>query len=310
MAYWSQPLRVETPEFVCFNTSRTINSALWFINNEKLEHHTLGYLAKYKEKHQIKLYSFVIQGSHDHKCAQFPLANRAGFERDFKARIAEGVRKYVPQFLGGPVFERRYTTQILPLAEDVEDKFFYCALQAVQDGLCERISEYPGYNSFHDAIWGVERTYKVVRWGEYFARKRSNPELRVEEFTEEYVLRYERLPGYEQLSQKEYAQLMLEKLEERRVKIVNEWKAKGHVFMTKEQLRRVIPGSLPRNRKQGIMRPIVLSTSLEVKKQILEWYFGIVSWYREASSRFRSGELTIEFPPFTYRPVSAYTGPP
>ena len=137
-SYWSQPIRLEQPHLACLCTSKTVNSALWFVNNPKLEERILAYLAKYQEKYGVILYAFVLQGNHYHINAKFPRCNRAAFFRDFNARIAEAVREFVPAFLGGPLMERRFTAQFLPLDCDVEQYFFYCALQAVKSGLAQR----------------------------------------------------------------------------------------------------------------------------------------------------------------------------
>ncbi len=302
MKIWSQPLRVETPEFAVLCTIRTINSALWFINNRDLESHILGYLAKYSIKYNVILHNFAIQGNHLHLVARFPDANRSAFMRDFNARVAEGVRKYAKGFPGGPVFERRYTSNILPLQSDVEHYFFYSGLQAVQDGLSERLSEYPGYNGIYDALRERTRKFKVVRWGEYSARKRFNPDIHIRDFTNTYELKFSRVPGYNCLTPKDYEKQMLKKLEVKRLKEVVTWKAKGHSFPTKDILRRIKPGSLPYKTKQGTRRPIVLCACYETRKQILAWYFQIVEMYLNASKRFRLREADIDFPPLTYPP--------
>jgi hypothetical protein len=302
----SQPLRVENPDYASFGTARTINSALWFVNNEPLEERILGYLGKYQAKYGVKLYSFVFFGSHFHPFAYFPECNRAPFYRDLNARCAEAVRALVPQFPGGHLFERRYAEQAVPLEQgDMEDELMYCALQAVKNGLCEKISDYPGYNSFHDAICGIKRKVKVVDWAKFNARKRDNPKLALKDFTIEYTLEYSRLPGYEHLSQKEYKNLMLKKLEERRVKLVNAYKAQGHRFMTKEELRAVTPGTLaknPKKSKRNDPRPLILTQYQEAKKLFLEWYFSVVYRYKEAVAEYLAGNLAVEFPPGTYRP--------
>lgn len=300
---------METPDIASLGTSRTINSLLWFVNNPILTDNMLGYLAKYQDKHQVKLYAFNIQGNHYHLNAQFPNSNRSAFYRDFNARTAEAVRIDVHQFPGGPVFARRFSAQVLLLPEDVEDYFFYCALQPVQAGLCARLSDYPGYNSFHDAIHDIRRKRKVVNWAKYKAHKRYNPNVSIAEFTVEYELRYSRLPGYEHLSQKEYARQMLEKLEKRRIALVTKMKQEGHRFLTKEELRKILPGTAPHNTKKGTRRPIVLSVSPEAKQKFLEWYFGIVASYRLASKKYLAGDPLVEFPPYTYKPPGPYVPP-
>jgi hypothetical protein len=299
---WSQPIRVETPQFVTLITMRTINGALWFVNNAALEDHVRAYLAKYCSKYDVLLYNVSFQGNHLHLEAQFPHANRAACMRDFNARVAEGVRKYVPEYPGGPLFERRYTVNVLPLTSDVEKYFFYCALQAVKDGLAERIGDYPGYNGVYDALRDRRRKYKLVRWGEYHARKRFNPHLTPADFTDTFELRFARVPGYETLSQAEYEKQMLAKLEERRLDLVHDHIARGYNYPNKAALRKVVPGTLPRKSKSGTRRPIVLCECYETKQKFLSWYFAVVESFLEASRKYRAGELDVEFPPMTYPP--------
>ena len=307
---WSQPTRVEDTEHAQLSTSRTVNSALWFVNNKPLEKQVLAYLAKYVEKYDVHLYAFVIVGNHYHIEAEFPGGNRAEFFRDFNARFAETVRDKVPEFLGGPLFERRYTPQVLPLKEDVEDYFYYCALQPVSSGLCMRISEYDAYNSFSDAVRDITRKFKLLRRGEYNAAKRYNPDVSLMDFTDIYELSYKRLPGYEELSHKEYINLMHAKLEKRRSELIEKHLGQKKSFLGREALREVVPGTLPLRTKKGGARPLVLSRCQVAKQEILNWYFGILSEYKIASDKFRRGNFSVEFPIGTYRPpgVVCYGG--
>lgn len=301
----SQPLRIENAEYGSFGTSRTINSLLWFVNCANLENAMLGYLGKYREKHGVKLYAYAPQGNHHHLLSEFPRLNRAGFYRDFNARYAEGVRKYVAEFSGGPVFERRYSEQAVPLPDDMEEAFFYCALQSVHAGLVEKPSDYPAYNSFQDAISGKKRRVRVVDWAGYNAAKRKNPSVPIKNFYQFYELQYERLPGYEQLSQKEYRDLMLRKHEERRLAIVNAWKAKRRTFYTKDELRSIRPGSAPKQTKKSgrySKRPLVLTKCREARQRFLEWYFAIYNAYKVACKKYLTGDIHAVFPPRTYRP--------
>lgn len=285
------------------------------MNNKKLEEVRLGYLAKYSAKYGVKNYGYVDEGSHYHNLARFPNCHRADFYRDFNARTSESVRKLTP-FEGGRLFESRYKEQALVNNEDIEDQFIYTALQPVQDGLCERIGDYPGYNSVWDALNGVERKIKLVRWAEFNEAKRRGKSPKVKDFTDVHILKFERLPGYEHLSQKEYRKVMLGKIEARRHEIVAAWKAIGHKFMTKEELRRIKPGSLPVNPKKSTRfnhYPLVLSKRKETKKEYHEYYFAILLKHRKASDAYRAGNWTVEFPPGTYPPprgMSKHPPPP
>ena len=297
--------RIETAEKASFVTTRSRASELWFVNNPKLEEEILSRAAKYSSRYEVKLYALAIEGNHIHGPADFPKLNRASFMRDFNSTVAKAVPLYVPEYTGGRFWSRRYSCEFMPAAEDLEEYFFYTVLQVVQDGLVEKLSEFPWYNCFHDATCGIARKYKIVRWGEYNAAKRYNPKVKIKDYTDVFTLRYERLPGYEHLSQREYSLLMQKKLEKRRIAIVEKRKKEGLGFLGREALLQIRPGSTPKKTKTSTRsshRPRILSICSERRKDGLDWYFSIYAQYKEASSRYRSGELLVEFPPGTYLP--------
>jgi len=297
------------PRFECrtrasFLTTRSRNSELWFVNNKKLELTLLGYAARYTERRKVKLYALAIEGNHIQAPAHFPEANRADFMRDFNSSTARAVARHTPEYPGGRFWGRRYSAEIVP-DEDLEKQFFYTVLQPVQDGLVERISQYPGYNCFNDAVKGRKRKFKVVNWAKYNAAKRHNSRIRIKDYIDTYELQYTRLPGYEHLSQKEYELLMREKLEERRLEIVRNRREEGKGFAGREALLKTVPGSTPYYTKTSTIhshRPRALSACPERRKEALAWYFDRYYAYKEASSRYRAGELNVEFPDGTYKP--------
>ena len=281
------------------------------MNNRSLENTILGYAAKFSDRYKVLLYALAIEGNHIQGAAKFPNLNRSHFMRDFCSCVARAVPRHVPEYPGGLLLGRRYSSEFMPGDEDIEDRFFYTVLQPVQDGLVTKISEYPGYNCFHDAVHGTRRKFTVVRWAEYNAKRRYDPNVLIKDFTDTVYLKYERLPGYEALSQKEYAKVMYEKLEQRRVEIVKQRLNKGLGFMGREKLMKVRPGSTPRSTKTSERyshRPRVLSVCNRRRAECRAWYFDIFFRYKEASHRYRTGELDIEFPKGTYRPY--YHPPP
>jgi len=304
--------RVECPKIATFQTTRTRNSELWLVNNPKLEGAILGYAGRYSTRYEIKLYALAIEGNHIQKVATFPKANRAHFMRDFNSSVARAVPRYQANYPGGPLWARRYSTEYLPGDEDLEDLFFYTVLQPVNDGLVDDIKDYPGYNCFEDAVTGTERLYPVVKWKEYHDAKRWNPDVTIEDYTEYCVLKYERLPGYEHLSQKEYELQMREKLAERTKEVLQ--KRKGKPSFGVENLKAVKPGSRPHKTKTSgprDHRPRVLSRNPKRRAEGKKWYFQIHSEYKVASKRYRNGEKDVVFPEGTYRPplfTVAYQG--
>jgi len=299
--------RIEDPEKASFLTTRSRNSELWFINNVKLEHAILGFLAKYADRYGAKLYAFAIEGNHDQGVKKFPNMNRADFMRDLNSSIARAVPRYVEEYPGGRFWGRRYSQEFVPGNEDIEARFFYTVLQPVQDGLVPKISDYPGYNCFHDAIYGIERKFKVVDWARYNAAKKRNPATPIQKYIEVVALKYERLPGYAHLSVTEYAELMKKKLEEHRLKVIADREARGLTsFVGREALLRMKPGSRPKKTKTSTReshRPRVLSVCPHRRKECLDWYFSKYFEYKYASKLYRSGNLSVRFPVGMYPPM-------
>ena len=304
--------RIECRKRGAFLTTRCRNSELWFVNNPELEQAILGYCAKYATVYQADIYAIAIEGNHIQMCAKFPQGNRAQFMRDFNSTVARAIARYSPEFPGGRPFGRRYSVEFMPHPDDIEDRFFYTVLQPVQDCLVERIRDYPWYNCFHDAVWGVERKFKVVNWTAYNAARRYDMSVSIKQFTETRLFKFKRLPGYEHLSQPEYAKIMNQKLESRRVKLVAERYAAGKSFMGREKLLQAARGSRPVKTKTSTInshRPRILSVCPKRRAADKAWYFGTYRRYNEASKRYRSGKLDTVFPEGTYRPYLYYRPP-
>lgn len=295
--------RIERSDYASLCTTRTRNSELWFINNRPLEQAILGYLAKYATRYEVKMYAFCIEGNHLHALARFPKANRAFFKRDLNSAVARALPRYSELYPGGRLWARRYSAELVPEPEDIEEYFFYTVLQPVKDGLVDKISEYPGYNCFHDAVNGVRRKFEVINWREYNEKRRWHENVKINDYKQTVYLQYERLPGYEHLSQKEYRNLMYKKLEERRQEILarrGEGKAVGIIRLEQKQ-----PGAIPKNSKVSTLeshRPRVLCKCPQKRHQCLAWYFSVYYEYKECSKKFRAGDLDVIFPEGTYRP--------
>ena len=297
--------RIESKTHASFLTTRSIRSELWFINNRPLEEAILAYAAKFADRYSVKLYGLAIEGNHIQGPALFPKANRAAFMRDFNSCVARAIPRYTPEHGGGRFWGRRYSSEFLLAPEDIEEYFFYTVLQPVQDGLVEKISEYPRYNCFHDAVCGISRRYKFVEWGEYNAKKRYNSNASIRDYTRVVHLKYDRLPGYEHLSQKEYIKVMSEKLEGRRIAIVKARYAAGGSFMGREKLLRLKRGSIPKKTKTSSLtshRPRILSVCNKRRAEGRAWYFQIYFDYKAASREYRAGNVAVRFPQGTYRP--------
>ena len=306
--------RFYRPDLGVFHTTRTRNCELWFVNNPVLDETILAEAARCKERYNCKLYALAIEGDHIQMPAQFPNGHQSDFMRDFNSYVANSVKRLVKNYPGGGLFARRFSGEFLPTDTDIERKFFYTVLQPVQDGLVSKISDFPGYNCFHDAVWGITRKFTFVDWTRFNSDKRWKRGIRIKDYTHEVTLKYDRLPGYEHLTQREYALLMSKKLEEYRIAAIKKREAEGTFgFAGKEYLKSVVPGTRAKNPKlssRNSFRPRVISVDPIQREEIEAWYFETYFEYKRASRRYRRGDLSAVFPPGTNKPPVMLHPPP
>ncbi len=297
--------RIETKNLANFVTSKTINDKLWFANSPELELAILGQLAKWQTKCEVIIYAVAIQGNHIHLLAQFPKGNRAEFMKNLNSSIQREVKRYQEDFEGGPLFRESYSCEIVPREADIKVTYFYTVQQPVNDALVDDIKDYPFYNCFEDSITGREVEYEVRRWSDYNDAKRwkKNKDLKIEDFTDKYKLKFKRLPGFEGLTQSEYEIRMRDALKEDTKRVLETRRVP--TCLGANRLKKVVPGSRPKNPKKRVRfghRPRVLSKDPETIRTTMDWYRSIVNAYREASKRYLSGELDVKFPEGTYKP--------
>lgn len=301
----SQPLSIENKEHVYLITTRTAGSRLWFIKNKALEEKILGALARYQEKYQVKIYSFILMGNHYHLIAQFPNCNRARFMRDFNSMVARLVGRYVKLHGRCAVWARRYSYQVIPREIDIWHWFFYVALNPISSGITKSIGEYPAYNSIYDAMNGVVRTYKWIDWSKYLLKKRYKKNVSPDEFVVEHKLVYSRLPGHEELSQETHRDQIVEEIQTRTSQLVQERVDLGKGFLGPKLLSKQQIGAKPKTTKISTRysyRPLVLTLCMETKNKFLQAYFNILDSFIIASKKYRQGDLSADFPCGTYPP--------
>jgi hypothetical protein len=144
-----------------------------------------------------------------------------------------------------------------------------------------------------------------MNWTAYYKASRWGKKVNKKDFLEEFTLEYARIPGYEHLSQKEYALLMTQRLDERRQEILKARAAEGKGFLGRTALKKIKPGSFPKSTKTSTRtthRPRVLSACNVRRAEMKAWYFEIYFRFKVASESYRTGNLTAEFPQGTYRP--------
>jgi hypothetical protein len=234
------------------------------------------------------------------------MASLNGFYRDLGARTAEAVKKHVPSFGTGAVFEKRPSEQAI--TDDMEshlDRLMYTILQPIQAGLCKNLSDYPGFNSYKYIISGKPLEVEFFNRAEYRKAKKRNKDLDPTDFIEYHEIKFEKIPGCEDMSQKQYSRLIQDEYKKRRETIINELEANGHIWPSINSLRSTKTTDCAKSPKRSTReskRPLVLSLCMERRAAFLNYYFSILLAFKKASSTYLSGNRNAEFPEGTCIP--------
>lgn len=307
----SQPLRVDYEDNVgSFVTRRARNSQLVYANNKPLEARVLGALGKYIPKYNVTIYALCLFGSHDHSLFSLAPGTKSDFFRDFGARTAEAIKKYVPDFGGGSAFDQRTSEQAVPPeANGYLESVMYTVLQPIAAGLCKNLSDYPGYNCYHHLVTGKSLEVEFFKGSAFKKAKYNNKKADPSKFIERYTINFARIPGYEQMTQKEYAAFLSQEFEKRRKAIIADFDKKGYKWPPPERLKQTIPTERARNPKKserGGFRPLVICKCPVRKQEFLSWYFAKLLKYRQASKKYLAGDRNADFPSGTNKPPGPF----
>lgn len=303
----SQPLRIDYPPGMgSFVTRRIRNSQLVYANNKPLQDRVLGAMGKYIDKYQPKIYAFTFFGSHDHSLMCFEPKTKSKFFRDLGARTAEAVKRFVPEFGTGTVFERRTSEQAI--TSDTEshlDRLMYTILQPIAAGLCKDLDDYPGFNSYNYILSGEPLDVGFFNADKYNRARRKNKDVDPELYVEKFQIKFIRVPGCEKMTQQEYASFIQDEFEKRRKLIIEEFDAAGHVWPDVSKLKLTKSTDKAKNPKRSTRhspRPLVLSVCMERRQEFLNYYFSTLEKFKLASAEFLAGNRNVEFPTGTCIP--------
>jgi len=267
-----------------------------------------GVLAKYQECFEIVIFAYTFLSNHVHILAQAPESNLWEFEQAVNREIAKRVNRL--RNTRGHFWERRYDEQIAVEEADVLEGFLYVTCNAVSHGLVEHPLLWPGLNSYEQCLDGKDRVCLFTDYTSYGKacrrRKNKGKPIRLRDYQSEHVLHLTPLPQYAQLSAEERRELLTGLIKQRSARVKKERRAQGLGFLGREKVLAQRHTSVPRKVKRR-PRPICYTKSFAAKKQFMAWFCPWLESFREASRRFRAGELLVDFPEHSIRPPIHYS---
>ncbi len=141
---------------------------------------------------------------------------------------------------------------------------------------------------FLEGIW-------QARTLEYEANRRGK-EVDPEAFIEHYTLKLDPLPCWRHLPKEEIHRRISEMVAEIDAESARQVVLNGRTPLGAAAIRKQHPHDRPQQTKKSPAPPVHAASKAK-RKQMIAAYRLFDAAYREASARFRAGELSVEFPP-------------
>ena len=297
-------------KFLAEITQRCILGHYLLRPSKRLNELVAGVAAKALEKYPVELVGLAVPSNHYHLIAtgssQKDLSAFMNFVAGNVAREAGRLHAWK-----GRLWEGRYKCVPISGEEQIQvARLKYLLSQGCKEGLVASPRHWPGLHCAKalmtdrgiPAVW-VDRTalYNARR------RKKGREKIRPIDFEEKLTLEFSPLPCWAHLSPEEYQQRIRDLVQE----IEEETATRHRLEGTRPLGRRAILAQRAHHRPEVLKRspaPKIHATAA-ARKAFLEALGVFLRAYRAASARFRSGDLTVEFPEGSFPPYSPFVEP-
>ena len=286
-----RPLRNTDPENYHLVTVRTEEARIWMVPGGELNRTIGGIIARYQELTGIIIYAFCILGNHLHMLLSAPEQNLDRFMENILRESSRRVNRHNRR--RGHLWSRRYDDQVILTEEDLLEAYLYVTTNAVKHGLVRDMYQWPGLSSYAQVQDGIPRSYPFV----HYSREAEAGGY----FKTEHTLTLTPLPQHAGLDPVERVQEVRRLLQGRTRALVEERVSHGGGFLGKRALVRQPAGRKP-VKVSYRARPVCYTMNREVREGYRAERSLFRQYYCEASEQFRSGDLTVEFPPFCFKP--------
>lgn len=288
-------------------TIRTENATLFLRPGRGLESLLGGIVAKYQEEMGIELYAYNFLSNHYHMLCRAPKAQLWEFAQAINREVAKRVNTFIHR--RGHFWGTRYRDQIVIEVDDATEAFLYITTNATHHGLVSHPSEWPGLSSYWQSLSEKPMKYHFTHYTEYSAAvrkaKRTKEAVRLEDYQTSHFITLTPLPQFESLTSRQRTNRVKLLIDSRADSLKAERLKSGKKFMGRQKVLDQSPYQVPQNVKRS-PRPLCYTKSLDAKQCFMDEYFPKWADYKDASIRFRSGDLHTEFPPHTIKPPLLY----
>ncbi len=268
-----------------------------------------GVIGRAQENYpNVRLYAYAGLSSHMHLMLKGSPEQIPAFVGFIKREIS---RRWGAEIDWPGSMWESYASSALPTPQSQQECFAYVLSQSVKERLVECPTQWPGLHCASQLAGGeplVGTWLDGTRYGKALDRKkrrRHRRRVNKADYQIRYEIRLDQLPIWADLSDEQYRNNALEILAGIKAEAARE---RGGLAVLGR--RRIL--EIPRDRRSEIPKP----PWFEHRRRLITWsrkaadetraylhvYWQFQRAHREASQRFRAGELDVEFPPGAFRP--------
>jgi len=291
------PLRMLVPNEIQFVTARCFQGRLLMRPSPRTNSVIGGTLARAARLHNVEVFGFVFASNHFHLLVRAP----GGTLPQFMKHLRTNISKKVGWLIGwnGSFWEHRYSAE--PVLDDgaLEGRVRYILAHGVKEGLVRRCQDWPGLSSLRMMLDGKPGEFPWFEWSQRWRNRNAT------EAADRFSRRWSAPESVVLAPLPRWANASAEVRRRLAIRWIRDINREG-LSMFKRVLG--VAGVLAQNPLKKVDRPTPRSrpschtTFRDLKSIFFDQLRAFIAAFRAASKRWRLGDLSVEFPPWAFRP--------
>lgn len=292
-------------------STRTFQEQLLLTPSPWLNKLIHGVIGRALKRYEVQLFWYVFMCNHNHMMLA---ARRPSELVAFIAYVNSNVASEVNRLLGrrGAFWGAPYEPLLLSEEPGIQERrLAYLIGQGCKEGLVSSPRELPGASPLNAVLKAARIVGTWVDWTSMYQAARRKLGARPQrEYQQEYEVTLSSLPAWQDLDEEQQRERIAKIVTDIEEQTAEENAALGREPAGAAKIIAGDPYSRPRHSKRG-RSPRFLWLSIAARNAMRDAYRCFAAAYREASQAYRAGNLTAEFPPWSFPPPLPMTcGPP
>jgi len=292
------PLRRNDPSQIQFATVRCLQGRLFLSPSTRTNDVLGGVLARAVRHFGVELFAFTFASNHLHLLLRAPRGNLS----QFMQYLLSNTSKKVGALMNwrGSFWERRYSAEPVLDEGAVLERVRYIVSHGVKEGLVRRCEEWPGLSCLPELFGRPARQFRWFHWSQRWTARSGKrvPDRFDPRFVTKETLELRPLPLTRFSRPSAWRRFL------KRAVDTIQWQGR-------RDHRRVLgpAGVLAQDpqhrpeRPKRTRRPWCHASSAEVRARYMDEHLSFRAKFSVASPRWRSGDFSVAFPAYAFRPM-------